>query len=258
MSKIYVVSYKTPLDSVTELKRLLGRKLVRVAMDSKTHKFDKNNRYLNWGCGRYPVWVDTNPRMWLNHPQHVTIASNKLKTFLKLDLGDISTVEFTEEQEKAQQWVNEGNMVVGRSLLKGSGGRGILLFETPGEAIKKCPLYTKYKKKRHEYRVHVFNGNVIDVQWKRRVSEPEGGEVDTRIRNHDRGWVFCREGITEPKGMRELAIAAVSKIGLYFGAVDIIWNERDNKCYVLEINTAPGITGTTAQNYANALEQLLK
>jgi glutathione synthase/RimK-type ligase-like ATP-grasp enzyme len=52
-------------------------------------------------------------------------------------------------------------------------------------------------------------------------------------------------------------LAAVSALGLDFGAVDIIWNEREDKCYVLEVNTAPGLQGSTLENYANAIMEVL-
>ena len=42
-------------------------------------------------------------------------------------------------------------------------------------------------------------------------------------------------------------------VGLKIGAVDIIWNELENKCYVLEINTAPGLEGTTLVKYTEAI-----
>jgi glutathione synthase/RimK-type ligase-like ATP-grasp enzyme len=37
--------------------------------------------------------------------------------------------------------------------------------------------------------------------------------------------------------------------GLDFGAVDVIWNERQQRAYVLEINSAPGLEGTTIDDY---------
>ena len=43
---------------------------------------------------------------------------------------------------------------------------------------------------------------------------------------------------------------------LDFGAVDIIFNERENKAYVLEINSAPGLEGSTIQDYATMLQSL--
>jgi len=44
-------------------------------------------------------------------------------------------------------------------------------------------------------------------------------------------------------------LASVMALGLDFGAVDIVYNENDNKAYVLEINTAPGLSGTTLEKY---------
>jgi D-alanine-D-alanine ligase-like ATP-grasp enzyme len=48
------------------------------------------------------------------------------------------------------------------------------------------------------------------------------------------------------------AIKAVNCLGLYFGAADVIWNDKEQRAYVLEVNTAPGLEGTTLENYANA------
>ena len=49
----------------------------------------------------------------------------------------------------------------------------------------------------------------------------------------------------------------MESIGLDFGAVDVIYNGHSNRAYVLEINTAPGLTGTTLDNYAAALRNLI-
>ncbi len=121
-----------------------------------------------------------------------------------------------------------------------------------------APLYVQYKKKKHEYRVHFFRFSdgtckVIDVtQKKKRIGATN---IDTKIRNHKNGWVYAREGITEPTDLRDQALRAAAAVGLKFGAVDLIWNEKENKCYVLEINTAPGLTGTTLTAYVNAFKQ---
>jgi hypothetical protein len=44
---------------------------------------------------------------------------------------------------------------------------------------------------------------------------------------------------------------------LDFGAVDLIWNENQNVVYVLEVNTAPGMEGTTLENYCDAFSNAL-
>ena len=41
----------------------------------------------------------------------------------------------------------------------------------------------------------------------------------------------------------------LKELGLDFGAVDVIWNEHESKAYVLEINTAPGLEGSTVEDY---------
>ncbi len=104
-------------------------------------------------------------------------------------------------------------------------------------------------KKKKEFRVHVVNGSVIDVQQKKKRN---GVETTSLIRNLANGWIFAHEGVVEPAGLREMGVAAVAAVGLAFGAVDIIWNEKQNQCYVLEINTAPGLCQTTCDKYADA------
>jgi D-alanine-D-alanine ligase-like ATP-grasp enzyme len=81
--------------------------------------------------------------------------------------------------------------------------------------------------------------------------------VNFKIRSYENGWVFCRENIQKPDDLEAVSIAAVSAIGLTFGAVDVIYNEKQNKCFVLEVNTAPGLTGTTINSYATAIMELM-
>jgi D-alanine-D-alanine ligase-like ATP-grasp enzyme len=121
--------------------------------------------------------------------------------------------------------------------------------------VKAAPLYVQYKKKRHEYRVHVFGNqntgwSVIDVTQKKKRKGFEN--VNTKIRNHKNGWIYAREGIIEPKDLRQQALNAAFCANLPFAAIDIIWNELEDKCYVLEVNTAPGLDGTTLSNYTDA------
>jgi hypothetical protein len=121
----------------------------------------------------------------------------------------------------------------------------------PGQELPDAPLYTQYVKKKKEFRVHVYNGKAIFVQEKRkRKNEPVGNQL---IRSHRHGWVFCIKDIVEPDGLRVLGVNAVRACGLDFGAVDIIYNEHYNKMYVLEINSAPGIEGSTLEAYTNAI-----
>ena len=58
---------------------------------------------------------------------------------------------------------------------------------------------------------------------------------------------------TAVMGAADLAINAVKAVGYKYGAVDLIYNEKRNQCYVLEVNSRPGLMGTTLDRYADAL-----
>jgi glutathione synthase/RimK-type ligase-like ATP-grasp enzyme len=185
-----------------------------------------------------------------NDPTDVWYSVNKLEAFKCFEQYDVSHPEWTEDPLVARQWDD----VVIRTSLNGFGGKGISLWnkEDAGAEgpIKEAPLYVKYKKKKSEYRVHVFNGEVIDVQQKKKRKGFEGR--DNQIRNYANGWVYCRDGIEVPAMVTSEAIKAVNCLGLCFGAADVIWNDKEQRAYVLEVNTAPGLEGTTLENYANA------
>lgn len=142
-----------------------------------------------------------------------------------------------------------------RRKLNGHSGAGIVVAARV-EDIVDAPLYTQYVKKAKEFRVHVAFGQVIDVQAKRKRID-FSGEVNFAVRNHDNGWVYCRENIEEPADLRDQALRSISALGLDFGAVDIIYNQHYNKCYVLEVNTAPGLEGTSVTKYTEAFVQHL-
>ena len=129
-----------------------------------------------------------------------------------------------------------------------SGGRGIVV--TSPSTIVDASLYTKAASISKEYRIHIWNGEVLDfIQKKKR----RGGEASSDIRNHDNGWVFAREGVTVTEALVSAAKLAVSSLGLYFGAVDI-GEAEDGSPYVFEVNTAPGLTGTTLKRYVEAIK----
>lgn len=183
----------------------------------------------------------------INTPAAISVARDKLNTFRHLS-GHVSMPPYTTDRTVVERWLNEGKTVLARTVLNGQGGAGIRILNR-GDPIPDAPLYVEYVKKKKEFRVHVVGGAAVDVQEKRRRA---GTDTNSMIRNHDNGWVFCHENIVEPAGLRQQAIDAVQRVGLEFGAVDCIWNERRNQVYVLEVNTAPGLAPSTAAKYAEA------
>lgn len=208
---------------------------------------------INWGCGDVrTVRLDSVSRV-VNPCSQVTVAGNKLLTFQKLkDVDGIRIPTFTTDRSVAESWLRDGVDVVCRTQLRGHSGAGIVLSNKDNPLVD-APLYVQYVKKQKEFRVHVAFGEVIDVQEKRqRKDVPEEFVRNFQVRNHQTGWVYCREDIEEPRGLRGMAETTVHQLGLDFGAVDIIYNAKQEACYVLEVNTAPGLEGTTVEKYAQA------
>jgi hypothetical protein len=147
-----------------------------------------------------------------------------------------------------------GRVVFARTLINSTNGRGILEIDLDDahDVIPHAPLYTQYIPKKAEYRVHVFNGEVIDTQQKKKKRGFDD-ERNTRVRNVDNGYVYCRDGINPPDGLATLAINAVNACNYQYGAVDIIYNEKQDKCFVLEVNSRPGLMGTTLDKYSDAI-----
>lgn len=247
---IYIYPYKLGSSSAKALREGLSSKLnykVKLVRPDGRFRPRRGDLVINWGSSTSPNWKLAQEDV--NKPQAVAVAANKLLTLQKLHEANVPTPEFTTSREEALSWIETDSTVVIRNTLTGHSGQGIQIA-TDANSITPAPLYTKYKKKRAEFRVHVFNGEVIDtVQKKKRSAENRPDNFTTYIRSHANGWVFCREGITDCNRRNTIAVAAVSALGLQFGAVDIIYNEYEDQYYVLEVNTAPGLEGTTLQKY---------
>lgn len=254
--RIILIGYKIGSRSLKNLQSQLNeeqdaRRVLRVRKNSIRYRRRLSDKIVAWG--------PTAPCPHTDAQQEIAkkIASNKLLSFRKFKEHSVATPEWTEDPTEACEWITPTQAVVARYLLTSHSGRGIKIItnENIHETHPIAKLYVKYKKKKHEYRVHVFQGDVIDVTQKKRRAGFEGR--DNQIRNHQNGWVYCRDNITEPAGIQSLALAACTALGLQSGAVDIIWNELENKCYVLEVNTAPGIEGTTCKKYTNSILESL-
>jgi hypothetical protein len=210
-----------------------------------------NHLVINWGNPNRPRWWVNG----LNYPQNVAFAISKDIALEKMRDAGVSIVDFTRDQNTAQEWVNNGKVVVGRAILNGHGGIGCRVYSKDGNrVVDHLPLYTKHLRHKREFRIHVVNGSIIDMVEKRKRVGVE--ERNAWIRNLHNGYVFCREGIEVPQCVRDEAVKATAALGLHFGAVDIGYRVKDNKAFVFEVNTAPGVEGTTILRYAEAFRQI--
>ncbi len=286
MIKIY--PYKQGSASVKKLKTELNA--LEVKLENSRCRYRAGQTIINWGNSRRPSWMSIDVPV-LNKPEDVAIASNKLLTLEKLEEEGVPTVPFSTEEMDASTWLAEGYKVYVRHSLTGHSGEGIEVlhpiadtheeinsianrllelgyqfaseyvldqYEAPYQHVPEAELYTMGVKNHGEYRVHVFNGEVILYQKKSRrvdsdgeVETPEGEEDD--VRNLASNWVYRTGDLLRLERIEELAINAVQALGLDFGAVDIIKDEKGD-VFVLEVNTAPGLGNEeTLQAYATAI-----
>jgi glutathione synthase/RimK-type ligase-like ATP-grasp enzyme len=142
-----------------------------------------------------------------------------------------------------------------RTILNGHSGAGIVICD--GEQnIPEAPLYTKYIKKDQEYRIHVCKDKAFFVQRKARKLDVPDELVNWQVRNHQNGFIYANQNIVVDGEMLALAVEAVRSLELDFGAVDIITEKKSGKAYVLEVNTAPGLSGATLDAYVQEFKKL--
>jgi hypothetical protein len=261
----FILPYRAASASARALSEALGCRRMRV--DGLTTSDGRSLTIINWGNTRTDLSRFSEANV-LN--REIRPASNKLAFFQNieawniLNTGDgINYPPFTTSNAVAQQWLNDGKSVVCRHVLAGHSGEGIELIMPPsGEddevpTVPSAPLYTMYVRKRDEYRVHVVGGTVTDVQRKARNTEVGDDDVNWQIRNHGNGFNFVRGGVNPDASVLEQAKLTVQALGLTFGAVDIVWNNRDSKATVLEVNTACGLEGTTLERYTAAFSAMV-
>jgi len=262
---VWILPYKGGSKSVDLLKNVMGIRSIKLR-DSEWRP-QPNRWVLNWGNTTHPL-VQNPDVQWLNHPEKVKLAVNKLD-FLKFVSDNISAQLvpiFTTNRNKALEYLNMGYEMVARHMLNGYGGAGITLY-TPQDVqdygpgiVAPAPLYTIYVPKKTEYRVHYVKGEgVIKIQRKARDMNILLKRVNWKIRNSSNGFIFVKVDDVPPdhiERLSEITFEIMMGTGLDFGAVDILWTKAANKFTVLEVNTAPGLSITTASTYAEAFKKL--
>ena len=86
----------------------------------------------------------------------------------------------------------------------------------------------------------------------------EHQKPDLIVRSNTRGWKFSRVTLNNvnPK-LTEEAIKALSATGLTFGAVDCAIT-ADGEAYIIELNTGPGLDGSSLEAYVETLKALIE
>lgn len=244
MTRFRIYPYKLPSKSARRLKEALGGLPLLKPDGNYTPR--QGDKIINWGNSTVPNFSTDN---MLNKPQSVLNASNKLRTFRKLEEAGIPTIPFTTDIEVASDWDD----VYVRHQLQGHSGAGIEIVDLHHD-LPVAPLYTKKIDNNGEYRVHVMNGEVFDYRKKSRLADDEATEEQGKIRTLGNGWIYRQGNLKRLERIEELAKSAIRALGLDFGAVDIIM-DGDGNVFVLEINTAVGLADNTLESYITKFKE---
>jgi hypothetical protein len=259
-----IFSYANYSEGADNLKMALG--IPKIKHSGSKFKPAATKTILNWGAttDRFPE--EYNRCRVINKPQNVDLAVDKKKSFRAFRDSGVSIPEFTEDRTQAIAWLEAGSMVFARTLLRAHSGRGIVIMDPEFPEtweVTNAELFVKYVPKKDEYRIHVFNGQVIDVQRKGLKAELQGSEgINYKIRNLANGFIYVRNdnagvplisSTSVPQIVKDCGIAGVAALGLDFGAADVIYNEKQRRAYLLEVNSAPGLSGSTVESYRAAL-----
>lgn len=254
--RIRILPYKQGSRSAKALAEALNARVLKLI--GSTFKRKTSDVIINWGLAPagHPVLapgiLNTEPCQVLNTRSDVQRATNKLDFFnlmTEAGHGDIIPPYWSNKNEVPEDQFP----IVCRTILSGHSGAGIVLADG-GNDLVDAPLYTKYIKKEDEYRVHVgklSDGTFDAFATQRKARRLDHDSPNWRIRNHSNGFVFVRQGFVTPNSVTQVALTALEATGLDFGAIDILWNQQQQKAYVLEVNTAPGLEGQTVTDYAN-------
>ena len=241
-----VIPYRAGSRAATALSRAVGGTCLKVDGTSRFRP-RQDDVIINWGNTNNPELVQHADYNGVNLRE----ASNKREFFVIQRAAN-------NEEIVPPFWTNRNDIpddafpVVCRTSLSGHSGEGIVIAAAR-ENLVDAPLYVKYIKKQDEYRIHVGRRGdqsiIISVQRKARSRAVPDDQVNWQVRNHANGFIYMRGDVNPPQQVLDYAKRALEATNLTFGAVDVIWNAHAQRAYVLEINTAPGLEGTTLDDY---------
>lgn len=173
--------------------------------------------------------------------------------------------------EQAVNYVNahpsieDSPVLVERRILDGHSGEGISLIRHVNQIDPSARLWTVYKKKAEEWRIHFFKGadNKLHLYCQKKllkngIPAAQTAESRFKVRNFVNGWVYSPNRLNAPTKVIVAAVNIAGYSNLDFGAVDIIFNAGSAKAFILEVNTAPGAVGSTAKWYADRFSDSLR
>lgn len=169
-----------------------------------------------------------------NKAENLKLATNKKEARLKMLADGVSAPVLYTNQDAELTFP-----IIARPLEHSKGKNFVVLNNAADfqRHYKDGWYYSQFIDKTNEYRVHCAHGKVLAVMEKPRV---EGQYAWNRAINHE---AFERVLQNDYKlEVCQEALKAIKSMGLDFGGVDVVY--KDNKAYVLEVNTSPTLNSS--------------
>lgn len=229
-------------------------KELRVALEWPGGRYIKNRRSflprVNWG---YRGEFRDADGAILN--RFVSPAASKMQAFTLLAAAELNIPRWSQSAQALRIMLREDRAIIARRDGL-SGGRGMVLVE-PGVEPSTADFYVEKLSYRREFRIHVFQEQVIHRQGK---FIPPG--FSGLAKNFENGCIYTGQELERFADdatwaqLEQLALRSVAALGLDFGAVDLLQNKHGH-LYVLEVNTAPGLRSQSSfLAYKSALQRL--
>lgn len=251
------ISY-SKFSSVTGRKLIAstGLKRAKTWVKFKRHAGRGDNIIVNWGATignglTEKLFARANARI-INHPDALRANKDKLGSLKKMAAGGASVVPHW-----AIDNVPAGEYPVIARTANHFGGSGFWKCENE-EQLAEAKRHganhaTKLIVKAGEYRVHILLDKAVRIVRKVKARE----DVDDLCRSHQNGWKFKKVADENvPQGIVAMAVKAVDANDMQLGAVDIVVQKRTNKMFVLEVNSVPGLEGSSLEAWTNAIKAL--
>lgn len=245
--RIRIIPYRQASKSAKTLAEELGGKVVRLQNSSYLPR--ASDFIVNWGNSKHVDYSTDLETPVVNDCMRCELeyAHNKLNFFQT----------FSGSSPLPPFWTNKEDIpddqfpIVCRTKLTGHSGAGIVIASDRDNLVN-CQLYVKYIPKKEEYRVHLGLRKSGPIYIQRKARRLSCSDPNWQVRNHSNGFVYVQASQDDKNlaAVVEAAQEVFSALRLDFGAVDVIYNEYLERAYVLEINTAPGLEGTTGKKYA--------
>ena len=226
-------------------------RFARVRRVRKNKKVKKTDVFIRWGNS-----TSYNPArcLQINKPESIVNASSKKRMIRLLSetegvdtppfffVRDYNRLAECDREEFLKPFKDdEGNFFIRNNM-------GVVRYDntfTDEDDYVMQPI-----DKTREYRVHVFDGEVIGI-YEKIPNEGESGLI--RKDNN------CQFSKSDPAisrcnlGAQEMSIKAVKELGLTFGGVDIIRQKLDDnderKFFITEVNSSPALNENNIDIY---------